>query len=126
MQMAFRQRDAEEALAAAEKAEAALEAALVEEARRVSRKALQRCAVVLTASGLVAADGGTTTSVGCLTAGPLLCVMCSRWSPSAVPLADSSVFWCCCRRFWSTRRPLTSPTDLHGAHGLMRSQGDGR
>ena len=34
MQMAFRQRDAEEALAAAEKAEAALEAALVEEARR--------------------------------------------------------------------------------------------
>ena len=98
---------------------------LVEEARRVSRKALQRCAVVLTATGLVAADVGTITSVGWLSsrAAAMCFVMCSRWPPSAVPLADSSVFWVLLSSILVDQRPLTSPTDPHGARVLRERRG---
>ena len=86
----------------------------------MSRKALQRCAVVLNVSGLVAADVGTTISVGWLSsrAAAMCFVMCSRWPPSAVPLADSSVFWVLLSSILVDQRPLTSPTDPHGARVL--------
>ena len=78
----------------------------------MSRKALQRCAVVLNASGLVAADVGTTISVGWLSsrAAAMGFVMCSRWPPSAVPLADSSVFWVLLSLILVDQQPLPSPT----------------
>ena len=98
---------------------------LVEEARRVSRKALQRCAVVQTAPGLVAAGVGTTTSVGWLSsrAAAMCFVMCSRWPPSAVPPADSSVFWVLLSSILVDQRPLTSPTDSHCARVLRERRG---
>ena len=91
----------------------------------MSRKALQRCAVVLTATGLVAADVGTITSVGWLSsrAAAMCFVMCSRWPPSAVPLADSSVFWVLLSSILVDQRPLTSPTDPHGARVLRERRG---
>ena len=91
----------------------------------MSRKALQRRAVVLNASGLVAADVGTTISVGWLSsrAAAMCFVMCSRWPPSAVPLADSSVFWVLLSSILVDQQPLTSPTDPHSAHVLRERRG---
>ena len=76
-------------------------------------------------AGLVAADVRTTISVGWLSsrAAAMCFVMCSRWPPSAVPPADSSVFWVALSSILVDQRPgpLTSPTDSHCARVLREA-----
>ena len=79
----------------------------------MSRKAIQRCAVVLNALGWLQQTLGQPSASAGSVAGPLLCVLsCARGGRQVLCLWPTpACSGCCCRQFWSTsglsRRPRT-------------------